>query len=223
MGKEIWVGGSGDAPEPRGDQGRRLAWASLTGRWRAGRRLGAGMCFAVVRRVYPRLSDLTTRGNLQMARKRVGLFCHPDPSPLLRGLRRGLLWRWPASISPSRFSCWSWASPRVGGKWLVGLHGCAAAAATVLGLILTGTACFLVFVWFPVQGPRYFGPPEGVPAGPVRTLVLGILERASSRGAAFPSAHMAFMTAKSALAFRFQRRMAWVLLVATLGVGAGAV
>jgi membrane-associated phospholipid phosphatase len=98
-----------------------------------------------------------------------------------------------------------------------------AATTTVLGLLLAGGACFLAFVFFPVQGPRYFGPPEGIPGGPVRSLVLSILEKGSSRGAAFPSAHMAFMTAQTAMAFRLQPRMGWLLLVATAGVGAGAV
>lgn len=94
---------------------------------------------------------------------------------------------------------------------------------TVLALLLVGTACYLVFALLPVQGPRYFGPPEGVPDGPVRRLVLSVLESGSSRGAAFPSAHMALTTAQAIMALRYQRRVGWLVTVAAVGVGLGAV
>lgn len=96
-------------------------------------------------------------------------------------------------------------------------------ATTTLGILLAGVVCYLAFALFPVQGPRYFGPPEGVPQGPVRVLVLLILETGSSRGAAFPSAHMALMAAQSVLGFRFQRGVGLLVSVATVGVGVGAV
>jgi len=97
------------------------------------------------------------------------------------------------------------------------------ATTTALGILIASVACYLVFAVFPVQGPRYFGPPEGVPDGPMRRLTLLILESGSSRGAAFPSAHMALMTAQAALALRFQRKMGMLLTLAALGVGVGAV
>jgi len=58
---------------------------------------------------------------------------------------------------------------------------------TVVTLLATASVCFVFFVYFPVQGPRYFGPPESIPEGPIRALTLSILENGSSRGAAFPS------------------------------------
>ena len=76
---------------------------------------------------------------------------------------------------------------------------------------------------FPVQGPRYFGPPEGVPDGPMRRLTLLILENGSSRGAAFPSAHMSIMTAQAVLALRLQPKLGALLTLGMLGVGVGAV
>ncbi len=97
------------------------------------------------------------------------------------------------------------------------------AVVTVYAVLLSACLCYLAFVLIPVQGPRYFGPPEGVPEGPVRALVLAILEGGSSRGAAFPSAHMALMMAQAIMALCFQRTVGLVLLALTLGVGFGAV
>jgi membrane-associated phospholipid phosphatase len=97
------------------------------------------------------------------------------------------------------------------------------ATTTALGILIASVVCYLVFAVIPVQGPRYFGPPEGVPDGPMRSLTILILENGSSRGAAFPSAHMALMTAQTVLALRFQPKMGVLLTLATLGVGAGAV
>jgi membrane-associated phospholipid phosphatase len=57
----------------------------------------------------------------------------------------------------------------------------------------------------------------------VRRLVLAILERGSSRGAAFPSSHVAVAVTQALLALRHQPRVGrWVAGVA-VGLGAGAV
>ena len=97
------------------------------------------------------------------------------------------------------------------------------ATTTALGVLIAVVVCYLVFAVFPVQGPRYFGPPEGVPDGPMRRLTLLILENGSSRGAAFPSSHMALMTAQALVALRLQPKMGVVLTLGMLGVGLGAV
>ena len=97
------------------------------------------------------------------------------------------------------------------------------ATTTTLGVLIAAVVCYLVFAVFPVQGPRYFGPPEGVPDGPMRRLTLLILENGSSRGAAFPSSHMALMTAQALLGLRLQPKMGVLLTLSTLGVGLGAV
>lgn len=57
----------------------------------------------------------------------------------------------------------------------------------------------------------------------MRRLTLLILENGSSRGAAFPSSHMALMTAQAALALRFQPKVGVLLTLGALGVGLGAV
>lgn len=93
----------------------------------------------------------------------------------------------------------------------------------VLAVVAAAAVCFTVFVYFPVQGPRYFGPPEGVPRGPVRDLTLAILESGSSRGAAFPSSHIALTAAQAMAQMRFHLPMGVVLVGVTLGIGVGAV
>lgn len=92
-----------------------------------------------------------------------------------------------------------------------------------LAVVGAAVVCFVVFVYFPVQGPRYFGPPEGVPHGPLRGLTLAILESGSSRGAAFPSSHMALAAAQAVVQLRFHRTMGAILTVIALGIGVGAV
>jgi len=94
---------------------------------------------------------------------------------------------------------------------------------SVVALMATAGFCYAVFVYFPVQGPRYFGPPEGVPDGPVRRFVLTVLESGSSRGAAFPSAHMAITTCQAVLTVRLQPRMGWLVTAIAIGLGIGAV
>jgi membrane-associated phospholipid phosphatase len=96
--------------------------------------------------------------------------------------------------------------------------------ATVFTLLLVFVLCFAVFIVFPVQGPRYLFPaPAGVPDGPVRGVVLAVLEAGSSRGAAFPSSHMAVAAAQAVLALRFQPRTGVVVALLAAGLGAGAV
>ncbi|MEX0979581.1 MAG: phosphatase PAP2 family protein [Gemmatimonadota bacterium] len=96
--------------------------------------------------------------------------------------------------------------------------------ATVFTLLLVFVLCFAVFIVFPVQGPRYLFPaPAGVPEGPVRGVALAVLEAGSSRGAAFPSSHMAVAAAQAVLALRFQRRAGVVVALLAAGLGAGAV
>ena len=97
------------------------------------------------------------------------------------------------------------------------------ARANAAALLLAATACYVVFVYFPVQGPRYFGPPEGVPDGPIRRLTLNVLESGSSRGAAFPSSHMSITVAQAAFHLRLQRNVGIGVALIAAGVGLGAV
>jgi membrane-associated phospholipid phosphatase len=94
---------------------------------------------------------------------------------------------------------------------------------TMLALGVAVVGAFLIMIVFPVQGPRYLGVPEGVPAGPVRAAVLLVLETGSSRGAAFPSSHVSVAVAQTLLALRWQPRVGYALALVTVLLGAGAV
>lgn len=95
---------------------------------------------------------------------------------------------------------------------------------TVLAVTITYTVCFVIFAIFPVEGPRYlWSAPEHVPSGPMRSLALKILVAGSSRGAAFPSAHMAIVVAQAVMARRWQRRARWIYATIAVLVGVGAV
>jgi membrane-associated phospholipid phosphatase len=84
-------------------------------------------------------------------------------------------------------------------------------------------SCYLIFVVWPVQGPRYLSPPIGVPTGPVRGLALTILEGGSSRGAAFPSSHVAVAVTQSLVMLRHRRALGAVVSAVTVALALGAV
>ncbi|HUG40279.1 MAG TPA: phosphatase PAP2 family protein [Longimicrobiales bacterium] len=92
-------------------------------------------------------------------------------------------------------------------------------------LVLAFLLHYLVFIYFPVQGPRYLFPAPGgsVGEGPLFRLAKDILDAGSSRGAAFPSSHMAVAVAQTVAAFRLLPRSGPLLVVATVGLGVGAV
>lgn len=94
---------------------------------------------------------------------------------------------------------------------------------TILGLTLSFAACFVVFVYLPVEGPRYvWSTPPGMPHTMVRDLTLRVLRAGSSRGAAFPSSHVAVATTQAVMALKHQRRvgLATAVCAALLAVGA---
>lgn len=94
---------------------------------------------------------------------------------------------------------------------------------TVTALGLAMLSCYLVFVAWPVQGPRYLGVPQGIPDGPLRALTLLVLESGSSRGAAFPSSHVSVAVAQTLVALRLQPRVGVLLAAVTPLLAAGAV
>lgn len=95
----------------------------------------------------------------------------------------------------------------------------------LLPLIATFVLHYLVFVYFPVQGPRYLfpAPGGGLEEGAVYGLTHRILETGSARGSAFPSSHMGVAVAQTVSAFRFLPRAAPWIALATLGLAVGAV
>ncbi len=95
----------------------------------------------------------------------------------------------------------------------------------VFPLMLTFFVHYLFFIYFPVQGPRYLFPAPGghLAEGPVYRLAHHLLEAGSSRGAAFPSSHVAVATAQTLLVYRFLPRLTPVVAVLALGLALGAV
>jgi membrane-associated phospholipid phosphatase len=96
-------------------------------------------------------------------------------------------------------------------------------ARTLLALTLVYGACFLTYLVFPVDGPRYLLGPATAPDGPVRTFVLHLLAAGSSRGTAFPSSHVAASVVASLCALQFQRPVGIVVSALTVGLALGTV
>jgi membrane-associated phospholipid phosphatase len=95
---------------------------------------------------------------------------------------------------------------------------------TITALAITFTGCFAVFAFFPVAGPRYlWTAPPGIPDGPVRRLALTVLEAGSSKGAAFPSSHVAVSMVQSVMMLRHHRKAGLVISAASLLLALGAV
>jgi len=95
-------------------------------------------------------------------------------------------------------------------------------AETVAALTFVYVVCWVVFAVAPVEGPRYLWNADA-PDGPVRRFTVALLAAGSSRGAAFPSSHMAVSTAQAAMALRWQPRVGIVATLVALLVGFGAV
>jgi membrane-associated phospholipid phosphatase len=86
-------------------------------------------------------------------------------------------------------------------------------AATMLALTLVYGCCFVTYALFPVDGPRYLVGAAAAPDGPIRSFVLALLDRGSSRGTAFPSSHVAASLVAALCAYRFDRRLGSVVAV----------
>lgn len=95
---------------------------------------------------------------------------------------------------------------------------------TITALAITFAVCFTIFVFFPVAGPRYlWSAPPGIPDGPIRRLVLTLLAAGSSKGAAFPSSHVAVSVVQSIMMLRHHRRAGLLVSGVSLLLALGAV
>jgi membrane-associated phospholipid phosphatase len=95
----------------------------------------------------------------------------------------------------------------------------------VFTVLLTFFACYVVFIFWPVEGPYYRFPPVGPPhsEGVVRRVVEAVLGAGASRGAAFPSSHVAVAVATLRVAARWHRALFWTLLPLVAGLAVGTV
>jgi membrane-associated phospholipid phosphatase len=96
-------------------------------------------------------------------------------------------------------------------------------ARTMLALTLVYASCFVPYLFFPVDGPRYLVGPAAAPEGPIRGFVLRLLAAGSSRGTAFPSSHIAASVVAALCALQFQRAVGVVVALLTLGLALGTV
>ncbi len=90
--------------------------------------------------------------------------------------------------------------------------------------VVTWVVGFLCFIFFPVEGPRPTFPPlDESLHGPIYTFTHWLVGEGAARGAAFPSIHAALGTLVFLLAWRWDRRLAWLLLPFTAALLLGTV
>jgi len=89
---------------------------------------------------------------------------------------------------------------------------------TTLALIVVYGICFITYALFPVDGPRYLVGAAAAPEGPIRSFVLTLLDRGSSRGTAFPSSHVAASVVSSLCALRHQRGVGIMVSLVTVAL-----
>lgn len=94
---------------------------------------------------------------------------------------------------------------------------------TLLALAVVYALCFSIYVLFPVDGPRFLHGPASAPDGPIRAIVVALLESGSSRGTAFPSSHVAASVVATVCALRFQRPLGVAVALLTAGICVAAV
>lgn len=109
-----------------------------------------------------------------------------------------------------------YASPL--GLWLSGRRE--AARRTIFAVMATFYLCYVIFLFFPVAGPRYtfeLAQNAATRVWPAR-LAQWLLDRGDSWGAAFPSSHVAAAVVAAVCALRYWRALGLVLLPFTLGL-----
>ena len=104
------------------------------------------------------------------------------------------------------------------GLWLSGRRD--AARRTILAVMVTFYVCYVVFLFFPVAGPRYaFDLPHNAATAvwPAQA-AQWVLDRGDSWGAAFPSSHVAAAVVAVLCALRYWRPLGLALAPLTLGL-----
>lgn len=104
------------------------------------------------------------------------------------------------------------------GLWFSGRRD--AARQTILTVMVTFYLCYVVFLFFPVAGPRYafdLAHNAATEVGPAR-LAQWLLDRGDSWGAAFPSSHVAASVVATGMALRYWRPLGIALLLPTAGL-----
>ncbi len=95
----------------------------------------------------------------------------------------------------------------------------------VFTLLLTFYFCYLWFIFFPVEGPRYSVAPldPTLRGGPFYRLSHWILSQGAARGTAFPSSHVAAGVVTLLCAWTMAPRLFWIMLPFAIGLVVGTV
>jgi membrane-associated phospholipid phosphatase len=93
----------------------------------------------------------------------------------------------------------------------------------MLALAIVYGICFITYLMFPVDGPRFVVGAAAAPEGPIRAFVLELLRAGSSRGTAFPSSHVAAALVAALAALSTQRRVGVAVTLLTAGLALGTV
>jgi membrane-associated phospholipid phosphatase len=134
------------------------------------------------------------------------------PDPLLSWLLHGCYLAYYAIL---------YASPL--GLWLSGRHE--AARRTIFVVMVTFYSCYVVFLFFPVAGPRYafvLAHNAATDVWPAR-VAQWVLDRGDSWGAAFPSSHVAAAVVAAVCSLRYWRPLGLALAPLTVGLVASVV
>lgn len=109
------------------------------------------------------------------------------------------------------------------GLWLSGRRR--AARETLLTMMAAFYACYVVFLTFPVAGPRYLFAParNAATAVPVARLAHRLLEGGSAWGTAFPSSHVAVALVAAVCAWRAWRPLGAILVPVAVLLALGTV
>jgi len=104
------------------------------------------------------------------------------------------------------------------GLWFSGRRD--AARHTILGVMVTFYLCYVVFLFYPVAGPRYAFALANNPATEIdlARFTQWLLDHGDSWGAAFPSSHVAAAVVATGFALRYWRPLGLALLLPTIGL-----
>jgi len=102
--------------------------------------------------------------------------------------------------------------------WMAGRRD--ASRHTIFAVMATFYLCYIVFLFFPVAGPRYAFDVvhnSATDVWPARAAAW-LLDRGDSWGAAFPSSHVAASVVATGMALRYWRALGLILLPFTIGL-----
>lgn len=86
-------------------------------------------------------------------------------------------------------------------------------------------SCLMIYIFFPVAGPRYLFPQNEnlLNGGPICRLTHKMLEKHSSKGTAFPSSHVAMASIVCFTAFYWNSTIGWLVFPFWIGITLGVI